>query len=179
MDDLNELPYLDAVVRETMRRYSPISVVARAADKDDIIPLNKPFTEKDGNIRHEIRVRKGQRIFIPIAPVNRDKSIWGDDSMEFKPERWMSIPDDARSVPGVWGNLITFAGGPRACIGFRLSLLEMKVLLFTLVRAFEFDLAVSPKDIGTSSIGILRPILLTDPKSSNQIPLLVRPISNL
>ena len=55
----------------------------------------------------------------------------------------------------------------------------MKVLLFTLVRAFEFDLAVSPKDIGTASIGSLRPMLLTDPKSSNQMPLLVRPISNL
>ena len=55
----------------------------------------------------------------------------------------------------------------------------MKVLLFTLIRAFEFDLAVSPKDIGTASIGALRPILLTDPKSSNQMPLLVRPISSL
>ena len=55
MDDLNGLPYLDAVVRETMRRYSPISVVARAADKDDFIPLNKPFIERNGNVRHEIR----------------------------------------------------------------------------------------------------------------------------
>ena len=53
----------------------------------------------------------------------------------------------------------------------------MKVLLFTLLRAFEFDLAVSPKDIGMPSLGVLRPILLRDPKSSNQMPLLVRPIS--
>ena len=55
MDVLNGLPYLDAVVRETMRRYSPISVVARAADKDDFIPLSKPFTDRRGNVRHEIR----------------------------------------------------------------------------------------------------------------------------
>ena len=55
MDDLNGLPYLDAVVRETMRRYSPVSVVARAADKDDFIPLNEPITERKGNVRHEIR----------------------------------------------------------------------------------------------------------------------------
>ena len=46
------------------------------------------------------------------------------NTLSFRPERWMSIPDDARSVPGVWGNLMTFAGGPRACIGFRFSLLE-------------------------------------------------------
>ena len=55
MDDLNGLPYLDAVVRETMRRYSPISVVSRAADKDDFIPLSKPFTDRKGNVRHELR----------------------------------------------------------------------------------------------------------------------------
>ena len=55
MDDLNGLPYLDAVVRETMRRYSPIAVVSRAADKDDFIPLSQPFTDRKGNIRHEIR----------------------------------------------------------------------------------------------------------------------------
>ena len=55
MDDLNGLPYLDAVVRETMRRYSPLSVVSRAADKDDVIPLGKPFTDMKGNVRHEIR----------------------------------------------------------------------------------------------------------------------------
>ena len=55
MDDLNGLPYLDAVVRETMRRYSPLSVVARAADKDDFIRLSKPFTDRKGNVQHEIR----------------------------------------------------------------------------------------------------------------------------
>ena len=55
MDDLNGLPYLDAIVRETMRCYSPLSVVARAAHKDDIIPLSKPFTDKKGIVQHGIR----------------------------------------------------------------------------------------------------------------------------
>jgi cytochrome P450 len=55
MDDLNGLPYLDAVIREIMRRYSPLPVVSRAAHKDDFIPLSKPFTDKKGNVRHEIR----------------------------------------------------------------------------------------------------------------------------
>jgi cytochrome P450 len=55
MVDLNGLPYLDAVVRDTMRRYSPLPVVSRAAHKDDFIPLSKLFTDKKGNVRHEIR----------------------------------------------------------------------------------------------------------------------------
>ena len=55
MDDLNGLSYLDAVVRETMRRYAPLPVFSRVAHKDDFIPLSKPLTDRKGNVRHEIR----------------------------------------------------------------------------------------------------------------------------
>lgn len=33
---------------------------------------------------------------------------------------------------------MTFGGGPKSCIGYRFALLELKVILFTLVRGFEF-----------------------------------------
>ena len=45
-------------------------------------------------------------------------------SFLYRPERWANIPDAAASVPGVWANLMTFIGGPRACIGYRFSLVE-------------------------------------------------------
>jgi hypothetical protein len=56
--------------------------------------------------------------------------------------------------------------------------IRTKALLFTLIRAFEIDLAVSPKDLGSRATSIQRPILLTDPNNSNQMPLLVRPVSS-
>ena len=55
MDELNSFPYLDAVVRETMRLYPPVEVTTRVATQDDVIPLDVPFTDKDGQIQHEIR----------------------------------------------------------------------------------------------------------------------------
>ena len=49
MDDLNGLPYMDAVVRETLRLHPPVATILREARKDDCIPLSKPFTNKKGN----------------------------------------------------------------------------------------------------------------------------------
>ncbi len=51
----------------------------------------------------------------------------------------------------------------------------MKVLLFTLVRAFEFKLAVPPDDIGKKSSIVQRPVLKSDPKAGSQMPLLITP----
>jgi cytochrome P450 len=42
----------------------------------------------------------------------------------------------------VWAHLLSFLGGGHNCIGYRFSLAEMKALLFVLLRAFEFELAV-------------------------------------
>ena len=55
MDDLNGLPYLDAVVRETLRLYPAVGSILREAGKDDCIPLSKPFTDKKGIVHNEIR----------------------------------------------------------------------------------------------------------------------------
>jgi cytochrome P450 len=55
MDDLNGLPYLDAVVRETLRLFPAVPSVIREAVKDDYIPLDKPFTDTKGIVHNEIR----------------------------------------------------------------------------------------------------------------------------
>jgi len=176
MDQLNSLPYLDMVVRECLRLHPPVPVTGREAMKDDILPLSHPFTDRAGRVHHTLRVRAGQLVIIAIVAVNRDKSIWGQDADEFRPERWESIPEASSAVPGVWGHMLTFLGGPRACIGFRFSLIEIKALLFTLVRAFEIDLAVPPKDISKRTSAIVqRPVLATDPDCPNQMPLLIKP----
>lgn len=55
MEDINSLPYLDAVIREHMRCNPVIHMMVREANKDDIIPLFAPLIDKKGVERHEVR----------------------------------------------------------------------------------------------------------------------------
>ncbi|KAJ7778749.1 cytochrome P450 [Mycena maculata] len=174
MDELNALPYLDCVVRETMRVHAPVPATSRIATQDDVVPLTTPFTDLKGTVHETLRVKKGQTVTIPILVMNRDAGIWGPDAKEFKPERWESQAI-SNSIPGVWGHMLSFLGGPRACIGYRFSLVETKALLFTLVRAFEFELAVPVSDIGRRTSVVTRPVVRSEPKSGHQLPLIIKP----
>ncbi|PIL29244.1 cytochrome P450 [Ganoderma sinense ZZ0214-1] len=175
MEELNALPYLDMVIRESLRLYAPIPTTIRVPIKDDVIPVNEPFTDRNGEVQDSIRINKGSHVIIPLQTLNRLRSVWGEDSYEFKPERWESPPEATSNIPGVWGHLLTFLGGPRACIGYRFSLVEMKALVFTLVRAFEFELAVPPSDIIRRATIVTRPLLRSAPEQGSQMPLYIKP----
>ncbi|KII91513.1 hypothetical protein PLICRDRAFT_105725 [Plicaturopsis crispa FD-325 SS-3] len=175
MDELSALPYLDKVVREVMRVHAPIAHGGRTAMRDDVIPLAQPFVDRNGVERYEIHIRKGDGIFIPILAINRSKALWGEDAHEFKPDRWDNLPESVTSIPSIWGHQLTFLAGPRACIGYRFSVIEIKALLFALVRTFEFELAVPAEDIKHKVILVVqRPVVTSDPNGGNQMPLLLR-----
>ncbi|KAG8215922.1 cytochrome P450 [Butyriboletus roseoflavus] len=175
MDELMALPYLDAVVRETLRVHPPVPNTSRIAMKDDVLPVEKSYTDRYGVVRNTIMIAKGDPILIPILAMNRSEELWGPDSHDFKPERWNNVPEAVSQIPGIWGHLLTFIGGPRACIGHRFSLVETKVILFSLVRAFEFELAVPASEVGSRTAIVQRPVLRSDPTHQPQLQLLVKP----
>lgn len=53
-DEINALPYLDAVVRETLRLFAPVSHTVRVPVEDSIIPLGEGIKCRDGVVREEI-----------------------------------------------------------------------------------------------------------------------------
>jgi hypothetical protein len=76
--------------------------------QDVVLPLSKPVIGLDGREMKEIFVPSGTHINASVINANRDPSIWGPDSYDWKPERWLSpLPasvTDAR-MPGVYSNL--------------------------------------------------------------------------
>ncbi|KAI0701859.1 cytochrome P450 [Cytidiella melzeri] len=177
MDELHALPYLDMVVKEVLRHHSVVPIGMRVATKDDVIPCSTPYTDRYGVLRDHIRVQKDDMIMIPILAMNRYKPYWGDDALEFRPERWEHPPEAIETVPGVYANMLSFLGGPRACIGYRFSLTEMKALLFTLIREFEFELDVAAERIKKRTAVVQRPILADDEsekKGEGKMPIVIR-----
>ncbi|KAJ7506052.1 cytochrome P450 [Mycena galericulata] len=177
LDALNSLPYLEQVLRETLRLHAPVAHTGRIAMADDVLPLAKPYTDAQGRVHESLRISKGQLIHIPILDVNTDTEIWGADAELFRPERWdsESLPAAARAVPGVYAHLFTFLAGPRNCIGFRFALAELKALLFVLVRAFEFEIDIPEGGVGRTSSAVQRPNVLSELAMGAQMPLNVKP----
>ncbi|KIO34087.1 hypothetical protein M407DRAFT_17000 [Tulasnella calospora MUT 4182] len=177
MEELNNLTYLDAVVRENLRYRTVVDSTIRCASKDDIIPVSTPYKDRKGVERMEIRIAAGELILVPIGSLGRDKAIWGEDAEEFNPERWLKGNTHPRSaeIPGVFSGILTFLGGPRSCIGYRFALMEMKVLIFALIRNLSFELPENPPRIERRSQIVTRPaIRQADGKFKNSMPLRVK-----
>ena len=57
---------------------------------------------------HEIFVPKDTTVYIGILSSNRNKALWGEDALEWKPDRWLSpLPNSITEakIPGVYSNL--------------------------------------------------------------------------
>lgn len=130
VEKLESLEFLDAVCRETLRFIPPVSQVVRKASMADTIPVS-------GN-GEPIHIAAGQEIIIPIIAFNRSKDVFGSDADVFHPDRWLK-KDQVNALPGCWSGLATFLGGPRICIGYRLAIMEMKIIAAIIFSKFHFE----------------------------------------
>ncbi|KAF9582692.1 hypothetical protein BGW38_010886 [Lunasporangiospora selenospora] len=130
-DDFNGLPYLSAVVRESLRIWSPVPLNLRVSVEDDHLPRS--------NGLEPLFVPKGTNLHIPMFILQRDPRIWGEDALEFNPDRWL---DEKKPCPPVAPPnglcYLPFYHGKRSCIGNKIATLEMKIHIANLIHRFEF-----------------------------------------
>jgi len=151
-NELNSLPLMDAVCRETLRLFTPVTFVWRQTMEDTVVPLQYAIRDPaTGAMTRELLITKGTAVYLGLAAANRSKAMWGPDGSEFKPERWsgklgneVNTPGGGR-LPGLYSNMMTFLGGPRACPGMKFAVLEIKLVLAVLLENYAFER--STKDI--------------------------------
>jgi hypothetical protein len=84
-DKVQQLPYLDWVVRETLRVHSPITTTMRVVGKVcDEIPVRTPFLDGMGRWKRSVSVKKHDVISIPLQAINKNEEIWGEDAAVFR-----------------------------------------------------------------------------------------------
>jgi cytochrome P450 len=134
--DLNQLPYLEAVVKETLRLYPPAFGFGRQ--------VMQPFTALGHHFPH-----KAVLLFSSYA-THRRPDLWREPEA-FRPERFLdtdNIPDRYTYFP--------FGVGSRICLGNMFAMLEAQVILASMLQRIELTL-VNPNPVVMDTLITLRP----------------------
>ena len=164
-------------VKETLRIHPTVTSTGRQVLKNDILPLSIPILARDGQTKlHQISVQKGTIIELDIYSANLDGETWGQDSEIFKPERWLEIGTDKNSGVGLYYGLMNFIHGPRACIGYKFSILQSQLIVFELMENFQF-LPVPGLEIGKAFNFFVNAYVKGREGEGVQLPLLLKSIT--
>ncbi|CEP18330.1 hypothetical protein [Parasitella parasitica] len=117
-EDINALPLLNNVVRETLRLIPPVPMTSRVTR----VPV----------VLGSYVLPKGTTIFLSPIATHHSKQIWGDDAEEFNPYRW-----EGDRLGNAYQYMPFLAGG-RQCIGYKFALVEFKILLAVLIRNIQY-----------------------------------------
>lgn len=120
VEDLTQLPYLEAFVKETLRLYPAAPVLGRTV----VAPL-----ELGG-----YAIAPTETVVVSPFAVQRD-ARWYPDPDSFSPERWLD--GSTQGLPRF--AYFPFGGGPRVCIGNHFALMEAKLILASLVQQLSLE----------------------------------------
>ncbi|KAI9020627.1 cytochrome P450 [Hyaloraphidium curvatum] len=121
-DELNELRYLDAAFRESLRLHT---VLAQPAPRVVVQP-----TELGG-----YPIAPGTQVFVMVAAMHSDPSLWPDPG-SYLPARHLADGKEEKDSSAY----LPFSDGPHQCPGMRLAYLEGKAFVAPLVRRYRISL---------------------------------------
>ncbi|GMN22060.1 hypothetical protein TIFTF001_040169 [Ficus carica] len=136
--DIKNLPYLQCIIKETLRLYPPV-------------PLLLPHEAMEDCTVGGYHIPAGTRLFINASKIQRDPNLWPDPD-QFLPERFLSTSAKDLDVRGQDFELIPFGSGRRMCPGVTLALQVMQLALGNLLHGFDIEnLSDEPLDMSESS----------------------------
>ncbi|XP_059161815.1 cytochrome P450 2J4-like [Physella acuta] len=125
--DRTKLPYLGAVIMETLRLSS-------------IVPYALPHScYRDVEV-NGYTIPKGTVIIPNLTSISHDEKIWGEDVMSFRPERFLDVNGKLKNPE----EFVPFSLGRRVCLGESLANMELFIFLSSMFQRFE----VKPEDPG-------------------------------
>ncbi|KAK4425579.1 7-deoxyloganic acid hydroxylase [Sesamum alatum] len=124
VDDLANLKYVTMILNETLRLFPPAVELTRVVEEETSVG--------------DLILPKGSMVMMPVVLLHRDPKIWGDDAMEFKPDRFA---EGVLKAANGHAAFLPFGWGARTCIGANLAMMEAKMFMALILRNFSFELS--------------------------------------
>ncbi|KAK7309242.1 hypothetical protein RJT34_05806 [Clitoria ternatea] len=138
--DINKLPYLQAIVKETLRLYPPSPIITfRSALQDCTFSCG-------------YHIPAGTHLMVNAWKIHRDARVW-DDPHVFNPQRFFTT-HKCVEVKGHNYELVPFSSGRRACPGASLALRVIHLALATVLHSFNVASPSNQLVDMTESIGL-------------------------
>lgn len=137
--DMNNLVYMKAIIKETLRLY-PAG------------PLSVPHESMDDCTVAGYHIPAGTRLLVNIWKIHRDPRVWAYPC-EFQPERFLTTHNDF-DVRGTNFEFIPFSSGRRMCPGVSFALQVLQLTVATLLHGFDFANPTNKPIDMTESIGL-------------------------
>ncbi|KHE72043.1 bifunctional cytochrome P450/NADPH--P450 reductase [Halobacillus sp. BBL2006] len=96
-------------------------------------PAFSVYAKENTTLDGAYEVEKGETYTLLIPELHRDKSVWGEDTEAFKPERF----EDPSAIPH--HAYKPFGNGQRACIGQQFALHEATLVLGMVLQHFDLE----------------------------------------
>lgn len=141
-DQVKDLPYLQAVINETLRHHSTSGI-----GLPRLIPPESAGVEICGH-----HFPPGTVLSVPTYSIHHSKEIWGADADDFRPERWENVTERQKNA------FIPFSYGPRACIGRNIADMELKLIVAAWVK--RYDVVLRQERMSTREGFLRKPLAL-------------------
>ncbi|KAH7084025.1 cytochrome P450 [Paraphoma chrysanthemicola] len=122
----SSLPYLNAVVREAVRLFP-----AFAVSQPRYVPHHG--MELCGTF-----IPAGYTVGLNPAIIQHDRSVFGEDALQFVPERWLESEERSRLMDKA---ILAWGAGTRTCVGRPLALTQVYKVTAETLRRFDINMA--------------------------------------
>ncbi|XP_065874460.1 cytochrome P450 736A117-like [Euphorbia lathyris] len=140
-DDIDKMPYLKAVIKETLRLHPPLPLLVPRVSTQDV------------NI-NGYDIARGTQVIINAWAIGRDPAFW-ERAEEFWPDRFLNSKID---IKGHDFQLLPFGAGRRACPGIQFAISIEELALANIVYKFDWSL---PSGVGEEDLDMTESVGLT------------------